>query len=89
VWSGHSCPPPLILTIKPAISKAVFTIWGAPFLASFARSGAFDVHRSQTTCPSPAYASPMPWGLKRFYGAGDLHFITGSCYHRQSFLGSA
>ena len=31
----------------------------------------------------------MPWGLKRFYGAGDLHFITGSCYHRQAFLGSA
>ncbi len=31
----------------------------------------------------------MPWGLKRYYGAGDLHFITSSCYHRQPFLGSA
>ena len=28
----------------------------------------------------------MPWGLKRFYGGGDLHFITGSCYHRQPLL---
>jgi putative transposase len=31
----------------------------------------------------------MPWGLKRFYGGGDLHFITGSCYRRQAFLRSA
>jgi putative transposase len=31
----------------------------------------------------------MPWGLKRLYGSGDLHFITCSCYRRQAFLGSA
>ena len=31
----------------------------------------------------------MPWGLKRYYGAGDLHFITCSCYRRQRLLGSA
>jgi putative transposase len=30
----------------------------------------------------------MPEGLRRFYGAHDLHFITCSCYHRQSFLGT-
>lgn len=30
----------------------------------------------------------MPWGLKRFYGSGDLHFITCSCYHRHPLLGS-
>jgi putative transposase len=30
----------------------------------------------------------MPWGLKRFYGSGDLHFITSSCYRRQAFLAS-
>src|SRR5207302_2089062 len=35
------------------------------------------------------YDCRMPWGLKRFYGSGDLHFITGSCYHRQPLLGSA
>jgi len=28
----------------------------------------------------------MPWGLKRYYGSGDLHFITASCYRRQPFL---
>ena len=28
----------------------------------------------------------MPWGLKRFYGSGDLHFITSSCYRRQPLL---
>jgi putative transposase len=31
----------------------------------------------------------MPWNLERFYGGGDLHFITCSCYHRRPLLGSA
>jgi putative transposase len=30
----------------------------------------------------------MRRGLKRYYGAGHLHFITCSCYRRQPFLGS-
>ena len=30
----------------------------------------------------------MPWGLKRFYGGGDLHLITSSCYQRRPLLGS-
>ena len=28
----------------------------------------------------------MPQGLRRFYGAHDLHFITCSCYRRQPVL---
>jgi putative transposase len=28
----------------------------------------------------------MPWGLKRYYGAGSLHFITWSCYRRLPLL---
>jgi putative transposase len=31
----------------------------------------------------------MPTGLKRFYGAGYLHFITSSCYRRRALLGTA
>jgi putative transposase len=31
----------------------------------------------------------MPRGLHRFYGAGDLHFITFSCYRRRPFLRNA
>ena len=31
----------------------------------------------------------MPKGLKRFYGNGDLHFITASCSHREPLLGTA
>ena len=31
----------------------------------------------------------MPKGLRRYYGTGDLHFITCSCYRRQPELGSA
>ena len=30
----------------------------------------------------------MPWGLKRYYGTGGLHFITCSCCRRQPFLGT-
>jgi putative transposase len=30
----------------------------------------------------------MPKGLRRWHGAGDLHYITCSCYQRQPFLGS-
>jgi putative transposase len=30
--------------------------------------------------------SAMPWGLKRYYGAGHLHFITCSCYRRLPLL---
>jgi REP-associated tyrosine transposase len=30
----------------------------------------------------------MPVHPTRYYGSGDLHFITASCYHRQPFLGT-
>jgi len=35
------------------------------------------------------YAGAMRRNLTRYYGAGDLHFITCSCYRRQPLLGSA
>lgn len=31
----------------------------------------------------------MPRNLKRYYGSGDLHFITASCYQRQPLLDTA
>ena len=31
----------------------------------------------------------MPQGLKRYYGAGHLHFVTCSCYQRRAWLGTA
>src|SRR5271154_3464163 len=30
----------------------------------------------------------MPWGLKRYYGTGSLHFIPWSCYRRKPLLGN-
>ena len=33
--------------------------------------------------------SPMPTGLKRYYGAGHAHFITCGCYHRILWLNTA
>jgi hypothetical protein len=35
------------------------------------------------------YTVAMPWGLKRFQQAGDLHFVTFSCYRRKVKLGTA
>jgi putative transposase len=31
----------------------------------------------------------MPWGLERWHGGHDLHFITFSCYGRQPLLSTA
>jgi putative transposase len=31
----------------------------------------------------------MPKNLKRYYGKGDLHFITFSCYRRLPLLATA
>jgi putative transposase len=31
----------------------------------------------------------MPKGLKRYYGRGELHFLTFSCYHRLPLLGTS
>jgi putative transposase len=36
-----------------------------------------------------AFTLPHPRGLKRYYGAGNLHFITCSCYQRKPWLGTA
>jgi len=30
-----------------------------------------------------AYATGMPWSLKRFQNTGQSHFVTFSCYHRR------
>jgi len=30
----------------------------------------------------------MPDGLRRFYGRGDFHFLTFSCYERRPLLGT-
>jgi putative transposase len=71
---------------------------GAPFLAPFARSGARPAPRVRTSswvvdhrhrlCLRRSISN-VPRNLKRYYGAGDLHFITCSCYHRQPWMGSA
>ena len=46
-----------------------------------------NVHPSQTGPCFGAYSFCMPWGLKRYYGTGSLHFITWSCYRRKPLLG--
>jgi REP element-mobilizing transposase RayT len=44
---------------------------------------------SQRELFSPATLIAMPWNLTRYYGNGDLHFITCSYYQRRPLLGSA
>ena len=74
-----------------------FRVQGAPFLASFARSGVFDLDLTKVpgycqcssvtdTTTQLCVRSFMPWGLKRYYGTGSLHFITWSCYRRKPLL---
>ncbi len=42
-----------------------------------------------TSSVGPAsYPFLTPKGLKRYYGAGHLHFITCSCYQRKPWLGT-
>ena len=42
------------------------------------------------SCPYPNVATLWPCGrnVERYGGAGDLHFITCSCYGRQPLLGT-
>src|SRR5271157_655249 len=49
-----------------------------------------------TLCPSSQqeriscfYSGAMPWGLERWHGGHDLHFITFGCYRRQALLSNA
>jgi len=47
----------------------------------------------ETGCPRfdflpGSWGFRMPSGLKRYYGKGDLHFVTFSCYHRLPLLGT-
>ena len=41
---------------------------------------------SQTRPWGEVYAARVPWGLKRYQQARDLHFVTFSCYRRQPLL---
>ena len=62
---------------------------GAPFLALSREVGHFTCSFVTDTKATGQYDALVPKGLKRFYGNGDLHFITASCYHRQPLLGSS
>lgn len=46
------------------------------------------VYPSQTVCIRIFILRLMPQTLHRFYRAGELHFITFSCYQRQALLGT-
>jgi hypothetical protein len=64
-------------------------IGGCPSFAAFAKLGTTDlthVHSSHTNCKAPYYTSLVPNQLRRYYGAGHLHFITTSCFRRMPLL---
>ncbi len=65
---------------------------GCPASRGFrdAGAGAIDpVRGSQTFRRVHPIFLLVPRSLHRYYGAGDLHFITCSCFERQPFLASA
>ena len=47
------------------------------------------VHSSHHRVGDAFYPPHVPKLLRRYYGAGDLHFITGSCYGREPVLHTA
>ncbi len=53
-------------------------------MRSLQRAGVCNIteRRSNST-----YNPSMPTGLKRYYGAGNLHFITCSCYRPTAVAG--
>ena len=51
--------------------------------------GAPDKRSLSGKLPARTYASSVPRQLKRYYGRGDFHFVTFSCYRRLPLLGSA
>ena len=70
---------------------ALFEKWGLS--ATRAEKNSFFITcgryaASQRSHLAAATLPGMPWNLKRYYGAGDLHFITCSCYRRQPLLGA-
>src|SRR5271169_4205767 len=67
---------------------------GAPGLAVFETWDFVPINHPP--CPSSQhepiscfYSGAMPWGLERWHGGHDLHFITFSCYRRQALLWNA
>jgi hypothetical protein len=50
----------------------------------FRRRNHGDAHR--LSIEYGARGSVMPKNLKRYYGCGDLHFVTFSCYRRIPLL---
>jgi len=79
VWKGNGGGAPLL---------AFFEKW--PTTAAASVSDSFIT--TELCAPSPHqsplqhYSVTMRKNLKRYYGAGHLHFITCSCYHRQPLL---
>lgn len=52
------------------------------------RSSCSHVYPSQTFLQPSLYSASVPAHPKRYYGSGDLHFVTTSCYHRRPILAS-
>jgi hypothetical protein len=73
----------------PSFAGTIIT-YGSPSFAGFAKLGTSDlagvfighIQALEALC----YRSLVPNQLRRYYGAGYLHFITTSCHHRQPLL---
>ena len=48
-----------------------------------------SVHRHRVKTLRAAILRPVRRKLKRYYGNGDLHFITCSCHQREPLLGTS
>ena len=94
----------IFLTFLMSVAIVEILMPGAPLLALFEKwaSGPRSLSRfcstlfhhhwivCAVTAPMALRGYPLVMGrkLKRYYGAGHLHFITCSCYRRQALLGT-
>ena len=67
---------------------AVFKKWPHAGLLRLSFHHGRKVSNVTASEPWPRYGVAVRHNLHRYYGAGDLHFITCSCYRRQPLLGT-
>jgi REP element-mobilizing transposase RayT len=97
IWIGRGlwatltqfCLLTLIEITGGAPLLALFEKWLPPRLPGRVFRHHWTVPAVTATSSLRHHSVAMRQNLKRYYGAGNLHLITCSCYGRQSLLGSA
>jgi putative transposase len=97
MWSGHSCPLPKTGLLACGADTPVRCPKQDCWHVERTLLSAAQNRTGDEGCPIQArlwlewgsyaaYATHMPWSLKRFQNTGQTHFVTFSCYQRRPML---